>query len=108
MAFTYYIEQVNVTDKGSTGKSPPFTSRAETPGEFFQEMQKAYGRCNSKVFIDRRSEDDTLDSIHIGWVFERRMPYHDSEETFLQHTWIVLLEEQEDGTFYPREVPQTT
>lgn len=57
-----------------------------TTGEIFAEMRSQYGRCTSKVYIDT---DDGPRAI--GWVFQKRAKYDDSEETYLQETWISCL-----------------
>lgn len=50
---------------------------------------KEYGRCVSKMYTD------TVDgrTIHIGWVFQKRMAYIDSpKKKFVQETWVSVLE----------------
>lgn len=65
-----------------------------TPGEIYRESLKEHGRCTGKVYIDVKTDDDTVTvAQHIGWVFEKREKYDDSKETFLQETWVTLLTE---------------
>ena len=59
-----------------------------TPGEIFRACQKEHGRCDSKVYVSVGSGN-----FQIGWVFVKRVKYDDCNETFLQETWITLLEE---------------
>lgn len=55
---------------------------AKFPHEVYYAASKEYGRCIGKIYIDP-------DARHIGWVFEKRCKYSDSDKTYLQHTWIV-------------------
>ena len=41
---------------------------------------REYGRCISKCYVD--------DSVHIGYVFQKRAKYEDTDETYLQETWL--------------------
>lgn len=56
----------------------------ETPGEVFRELRSEYGRCISKVYVDT---DEGAKPI--GWVFEKRNTYDRSEDTYLQHAWVM-------------------
>ena len=58
----------------------PFTNNLHV---LYRSLQKDYGRCIGKLFRD--CDDQTL---VCGWVFEKREKYEDTEETFLQHTWV--------------------
>lgn len=66
----------------------------ETTTKVFNHAQKEYGRCRSKIYVDRI--DGT--TKHIGWVFEKRIKYADCNETYLQETWIVPLSKHEVKT----------
>lgn len=59
-------------------------------GEIFRAFQKEYGRCVSKVY---RDTDDG--PVAIGWVFQKREKYDDSNETFLREVWITLYDKWE-------------
>lgn len=61
-----------------------------TPGDIYRWCLKEHGRCTSKVYVDT---DDG--PIHIGWVFQKREKYDDSDETFLKETWITLADRDE-------------
>ena len=56
-------------------------------GELYRDLVKEYGRCQSKIHIDKDSQ-----SIHIGWVFIKREQYTDCSETFLAETWVTVHE----------------
>jgi hypothetical protein len=69
-----------------------------TIGEIFRGMSKEYGRCSGKVYID------TADGVRaIGWVFEKRVRYEDSKDTYLQEVWITLYDHHEDEIVRHRE-----
>jgi len=57
-------------------------------GEVFRWLQREYGACTSKVYVDTPDQPRA-----IGWVFEKRVPYDDSRETYLQQTWVSFLKE---------------
>jgi len=83
------VEHVNEDRHYRFGDSEPFECDAETPGEVYKAMMSQYGRCISKMFVD---SVDGKKSKHIGWVFEKRMKYDDSNDTFKCHTWVSLHE----------------
>lgn len=58
---------------------------AETVSEVYRAGRSEYGKCVSKVYVDR----DGRPAQAIGWVFEKRVEYTDCNETYLQHAWIV-------------------
>lgn len=55
----------------------------DTPGELYRLAQREYGRCQSKVYVD--TEDGPL---HIGWFFESRQRYQDTDDEYLRGAWI--------------------
>jgi len=57
--------------------------------QVFRFGQREYGRCTSKVYIDDRKGE----SHQIGWVFEKRQRYEDSDGTYTLETWLTLVEE---------------
>ena len=56
-------------------------------GHLYRDARKRFGRCISKVYVDRGSY-----AVHIGWCFVKRYPYDDDdpEQTFLRHTWVTI------------------
>jgi len=70
-----------------------------TIGEIYRAMQKEYGRCTGKVYIDRREDSDPEGTyprtIAIGWVFEKREKYEDCNKTFIHETWVSLVDKDE-------------
>ena len=75
---------VNKTEGYSYGKSDWYEPFTDDLGELFKSLQREYGRCISKVYND--NIDGT--SYPIGWVFEKRANYDDTNETYLQNTWV--------------------
>ena len=60
-------------------------------GDIFRAMRNEYGRCTSKVYVDLHDGG----VAQVGWTFEKREKYQDSEDTYLQETWITLYDEHE-------------
>src|SRR5262245_42077760 len=60
-------------------------------GDIFQASQKEYGRCISKVYVDFK--DKTRPPIQVGWVFQKRVKYEDSKDTYLREVWVTLYDE---------------
>ena len=54
----------------------------ETRSELFRAMQKEYGHCTSKVYVN--------EGVPIGWVFESVVRYDDTDEPFLREVWITV------------------
>lgn len=59
----------------------------ETPSEVYKSAQKEYGRCVSKMYIDTKDGK----TKHIGWVFEKKYLYEDTQKPYIQETWITPL-----------------
>jgi hypothetical protein len=47
---------------------------------------KEFGRCISKVYLD----DENGKPYQIGWVFQKRVTYSDSRETYLSEVWLTI------------------
>lgn len=50
-------------------------------------LQRMYGRCTSKVYIDTVAPGPPRE---IGWCFQKRVAYDDCPRTFLQEAWVTL------------------
>ena len=72
---------------GSSGLFKPYTDDIK---QLFCRLQREYGRCTSKVYLD--ALDGTIKAI--GWIFEKRRKYDDCEQYYTQETWIILHDEQ--------------
>lgn len=85
---------INVTENYSCGETDVYETHFDLTqkGKLFESLKKQYGRCVSKVFIGKEKP------IHVGWVFQKRAPYEDSREKFLQETWITLHKDKPEKT----------
>jgi len=59
----------------------------ETPAEVYKAALSEYGRCVSKMYIDGKDGK----AKHVGWVFEKKCRYEDTNEPYIQETWITPL-----------------
>ncbi len=84
---------VNVTENCQSGKSDVYESFTDKIGTLFRSLQKEYGRCIGKVYIDVKDK-----AKQIGWIFQKRQSYTDVNETYLQETWIELHEREPETT----------
>lgn len=76
-----------------------------TPGEIYRECLKQFGRCTSKVYISADPEGSV--NHHVGWYFEKREKYDDSDETFLRGTWVTLYDEHREEPIRKHHVIST-
>jgi hypothetical protein len=71
------------------GESDIYEPYTDNIGDLFLSLQREYGRCQSKVYID------TSEGVKaIGWVFQKRQKYQDCNDTYLSETWVTLHEEK--------------
>jgi len=78
---------INATDNVLFGQSPPFETFTDHRGELFRELRSEYGRCISRVYIDRPGQEP----LAIGWVFHGRD--HDSDQpqrSYLREVWVTV------------------
>ena len=80
----FYVEEnwINATKGHRTGNSDVYETFTDNRGELYRAMQREYGRCTGKVYVD--------DGQPIGWVFQKRQQYDDCQETFLLETWVTV------------------
>lgn len=85
---------INATKGHGIGDSGIYESYFTSPGQAYRECQKMYGRCISKVYIDRPgTKGQTHQEIKaVGWAFQQRIKYEDSPDTFIRETWVTLHE----------------
>ena len=74
------------------GNSGIYETFTDSTGELYKAMQKEYGRCVSKMYID--TADGTAQQV--GWVFQKRQKYDDCDQTYLQETWVTVHTAQPD------------
>ena len=82
---------INKTKDAQFGESDIYEAFTDDVGRLFRDMQREYGRCVSKVYID------TADGVKAtGWVFEKRMRYEDARgndperDFYTREVWVTL------------------
>ena len=85
-----FIQEVwiDASDNVICGESDVYESCYDAPGEVYKALQKEYGRCTGKEYIDGPDGK----SVHVGWVFQKRKQYEDCNKTYLAETWVTLHE----------------
>jgi hypothetical protein len=71
---------------GETGVYETFT---DNRGKLFRSLQKEYGRCTSKVYVDGPP------TRAVGWVFEKKCRYEDArgnapDDFYTREVWVTL------------------
>lgn len=80
-------QSVNATKGHMQGDSDWYESFTDDEGELFRSLQKEYGRCTGKVYIDLPRQE----ARPIGWVFLKRVEYSDVRgQYFLSETWVEM------------------
>jgi hypothetical protein len=85
---------VNATKGWRLGESGVYETYTDKVFDLFRSMQKEYGRCISKMYVDEKNGNVR----HIGWVFQKRKQYEDCKETYVQETWISVHEKPNKTT----------
>lgn len=81
--------QINKTEGYSMGESDIFETFTDDRGDLFQSLMSEYGRCKGKIYHDNVL-DDNGNNLPIGYIFQKRQKYNDSNETFLMETWVTF------------------
>jgi hypothetical protein len=76
---------VNVTKGYRYGETEWYEPYTENIGRLFKSLQKEYGRCISKIYIDGYG-GQVVGSC--GWVFQKKIQYEDCKEFYVQETWV--------------------
>jgi len=79
----------NETEGCLMGESNEYESFTDNVKELFQKMQGLYGRCISACYIDLNGKPKK-----IGWVFEMKVNYENTNESYIHHTWISIKEKK--------------
>ena len=82
-------EWVDKTRNCRSGDSDIYESSCDTPSELYKVCQREYGRCTGKVYIGKNK-----DAKHIGWVFIKSAKYTDTDEKYIQETWVTIHEKE--------------
>jgi hypothetical protein len=83
---------VNATKGWRCGESGVYETCVNNVYQLFRAMQKEYGRCVSKMYVDEANGK----AKHIGWVFQKRRQYDDCKETYIQETWVSVHEKPDE------------
>ncbi len=88
MSDNLYVQETyrNATEDHGIGESDVYETFTDSPGDLYRAMQREYGRCVSKVYIDKAGGPP----LAIGWVFQGRDKYEDTDETYLREVWVTL------------------
>jgi len=92
--------RVNKDQGTRTPNTDPINTQSGSLGELFSDLQQKHGRCTGKVRVDTKAEE----GVPIGWVFQRRRAYQDSSDTFLEETWVTLLDHTEEQGFVRQDL----
>lgn len=105
-------DYVNRTKNARFGDTDWFEPYAQTRGRLFLELQKEYGRCEGRMYRDRRivtghsfvafgvimRPRETWTTDEVGWIFLKRMPYEDArrplteKDYYLREVWVEVRE----------------
>lgn len=82
MAYLVSESYVNATQGYRYGDTEPEDYGYDNLGELYRALRRENGRCVGKVYTDKDGA--------IGWVFVKRVPYDDSDETYLREVWVTV------------------
>lgn len=82
---------INKDKNARFGESGIYESFTDDKGKLFKSLQREYGRCVSRVYVDRADGPPKA----IGWVFEKRMQYEDArtngaDSYYVREVWVTL------------------
>lgn len=87
--------RVNATKGYQYGDESWSETNCETTGQLFRLCRSEFGRCTSKVYIDKKDGR----TVQQGWVFVKLAEYEDTKEKYLQETWVSVSRHE------PKRVP---
>ena len=88
---------VDATEGCRYGETDPYEPywHDDTPlSKIFRILQREWGKCVSKVYIDRTDGE----VWHIGYVFQRKMRYEDTGEPYIREVWVTFHESEPTTT----------
>lgn len=88
---TLYVQEMSTVeyDDGRAyriGESDVYEAYTDDRRRLFRDMQREYGRCTGKVYIDTPDKQ----AMAIGWVFAKRRPFERDDGSYLASTWVTL------------------
>lgn len=85
-----FVNQTTGHQFGESDWTKPYT---EERGKLFKVLQREYGRCSSKMYIDINGQPNPK---AIGWVFEGSQEYSDNRgdchDSYIREVWVELFE----------------
>lgn len=85
--FQVHVSLTNETKGHRFSDYTEDVSGVETPGEIYRIAQREYGVCRSRVCVDTPTGTKA-----IGWYFESRQRYEDTNEPYLRGAWVTYQE----------------
>lgn len=89
---------INATEGYRYGGTDIYETRFDSLGDLYRFVQKEFGRCISRMYIDVKPGAAVLEANRVwpvkngvqqvGWVFQGRARYEDSKDTYLKETWV--------------------
>jgi hypothetical protein len=101
MGILIKVIQIN-RGRGVMWESDVHDSGCETIGELFSNCRSEYGRCASKVYIDRENGEP----MAIGWMFEKQDHYQDTGNPFILETWVTVHEKKPEMIHHYRDIEE--
>jgi len=83
----------NKTEKHMISESDLYTPFTDDISALFKALQKEHGRCISRVY----SDDKDGVPHHVGWIFQKKRKYEDTDEYYLQEVWVTLYEKKPEA-----------
>ena len=82
-----YVQKsfVNRTEGYRFGDSDVYESFTDDAGELYRSLQREYGRCEGRVYVDRDGK-----TTPVGWIFVKLDEYEDTRERYLREVWVTL------------------
>ena len=77
---------INETKGYRFGDGDWYETYTDDRGRLFRDMQKEYGRCVSKMYIDIENSPPR----QVGWVFSKKMQYEDTKEFYVREVWVEI------------------
>jgi hypothetical protein len=93
-------DYINQTKGYRFGDSGWHEAHDDSLGKLFKALQKEFGKCVSKVYVDKADGPP----MQTGWVFEKTMEYDDAhrlpkgkDRTYIREVWVTV------STFEPKK-----
>lgn len=92
---------VNATTEQRFSEVEAYETDYDNLGQLYRAMRDEYGRCVSTVYVDTAEG-----AKKVGWVFQSRQRYEDSQETYLREVWVAVQQGPPEYTFKYADFPR--